>query len=168
MKKLLLILLCLPFIVFGQDIGCISGDCNNGYGTYHYHALFVGEEDEGVYVGEWKNQKHHGQGTYTYQRSQNKYVGEWKNDKRDGEGTFFYYLHYLHGKYFKDSPVGSYIGEWKNDKRHGKGTYTYVDSNQVQNWRMIIEDYDINFDSISKLNRIVQKGLWENDEFLGE
>tara|TARA_B100000900_G_scaffold366503_1_gene342425 strand:- start:189 stop:344 length:156 start_codon:yes stop_codon:yes gene_type:complete len=31
MKKLLLILLCLPMIGFGQ---CISGDCENGYGTF--------------------------------------------------------------------------------------------------------------------------------------
>mgnify|MGYP006441038955 CR=1 FL=1 len=42
MKKLLLILLCLPLIGFGQ---CISGDCENGYGTSSY-----GNGDK--YVGE--------------------------------------------------------------------------------------------------------------------
>jgi len=31
MKKLLL---CVPLIGFGQE--CISGDCENGYGTYVY------------------------------------------------------------------------------------------------------------------------------------
>ena len=32
MKKLLLILLCVPLIGLGQ---CVSGDCENGYGTYN-------------------------------------------------------------------------------------------------------------------------------------
>ena len=36
MKKLLLILLCLPIIGFGQKTGCISGDCKNGQGTFTY------------------------------------------------------------------------------------------------------------------------------------
>ena len=56
MKKLLLILLCLPFIGFGQ---CISGDCKNGQGT-----MVVDDWD--VYVGEWKNGKFHWKGTYTF------------------------------------------------------------------------------------------------------
>ena len=42
MKKLLLILLCLPMIGFGQ---CLDGDCVNGYGTYIY---FEGDK----YVGD--------------------------------------------------------------------------------------------------------------------
>ena len=54
MKKLLLILLCLPMIGFGQ---CISGDCENGYGTFDAYW--------DKYVGEWKNGKMHGQGTLT-------------------------------------------------------------------------------------------------------
>ena len=56
MKKLLLVLLCLPFIGFGQ---CISGNCVNGQGTFTW-----GNGDK--YVGEWRNDMMHGQGTYTY------------------------------------------------------------------------------------------------------
>ena len=56
MKRLLLILLYLPFIGFGQ---CISGNCENGYGIYTW-------ESGGKYVGEFKDNKRNGQGTYTY------------------------------------------------------------------------------------------------------
>ena len=65
MKRLLLIFMFLPFIGFGQSgnfgekTGCVSGDCVNGYGT---HISSNGSK----YVGEWKNDQRHGQGTYTY------------------------------------------------------------------------------------------------------
>ena len=41
MKKLLLLLI-IPFLSFGQETGCISGDCENGYGTYNYSDLDAG------------------------------------------------------------------------------------------------------------------------------
>ena len=48
MKKLFLLLLCVPIIVFGQ---CVSGDCENGYGTYK----FSGEWEGDICVGQWKD-----------------------------------------------------------------------------------------------------------------
>ena len=42
------------------------------------------------YVGEWKDDKMHGQGTYTYAKSGNKYVSEYRNNKMHGQGTFTY------------------------------------------------------------------------------
>jgi len=66
MKKLLLLLLCVPLIGFGQ---CSSGDCNNGYGTYIW-------DNGDVYLGEWKKDKKHGQGTMTLVHK-----GQWENDK---------------------------------------------------------------------------------------
>ena len=56
MKKLLLLLLCVPLIGVGQKTGCISGDCENGHGTFTW-------ANGGKYVGEWKDGKQHGQGT---------------------------------------------------------------------------------------------------------
>jgi hypothetical protein len=111
MKKLLFILMFLPFIGFGQSgnfgekTGCISGDCNNGYGTYIF-------SNGSKYVGEWRNDKQHGQGTYTW-ASGNKYVGEWKDGKRNGQGT----------QAFSDG--SSYVGEYKVGEKHGQGTYTF-------------------------------------------
>ena len=73
MKKLLLILLCVPLIGLGQ---CISGDCVKGYGTFKWSV--------GEYVGNWKDGKMHGQGTYLFING-SKYVGEWKEDHMNGQ-----------------------------------------------------------------------------------
>ena len=40
-------------------------------------------------VGRFKNDKYHGQGTYTGADGR-RYVGEWKDDKFHGRGTFNY------------------------------------------------------------------------------
>ena len=43
-------------------------------------------ENGDSYVGEWKDNKRHGKGTYRYADG-NKYVGEWKDDDFNGKGT---------------------------------------------------------------------------------
>ena len=63
------------------------------------------------YVGEFKDGKRHGQGTYTYVSGAT-YVGEFKNGRKHGKGT----MTYAYGD--------QYVGEWKDDKFHGQGTYT--------------------------------------------
>ena len=55
------------------------------------------------YVGEYKDGKRHGQGTFTHTDG-GKFVGEWKDDKPNGQGTFTHYT----GK--------KYVGEWKDGK----------------------------------------------------
>ena len=60
---------------------------NDGYtgkGTYIYGN---GEWEGEKYVGEFKDGKIHGQGTYTW-TSGDKYVGEFKDDKKHGQGTY--------------------------------------------------------------------------------
>ena len=64
--------------------GCISGDCENGQGTYTWGK---GEWEGDKYVGEYKDGKWHGQGTYTYADGEN-YVGEYKDGEKEGQGTF--------------------------------------------------------------------------------
>ena len=112
---------------------CISGDCNNGYGTYVM-------DDGSKYVGEHKNGLGNGQGTTAYANG-DKHVGEYKNDLRDGQGTYTY----ANGdKYFGEYKNGvmegqgiitfgtgewegeKYVGEFKNDTTNGQGTYTYA------------------------------------------
>ena len=85
MKKLLLILLCLPMIGFGQ---CISGDCENGYGTYTYDLGNWKSRQGGSihsmvsqYVGQWKDGKYHGQGTYYYPDGRIYKKGLFEDDK---------------------------------------------------------------------------------------
>jgi hypothetical protein len=56
-----------------------------------------------TYVGEWKNGRPNGEGTYTFADG-TKYVGKWKDGKAHGQGT-------------ETSPNGDkYVGEWKNGK----------------------------------------------------
>ncbi len=134
MKKLLLILLCLPFIGFGQVGKCISGDCVNGYGTYKWKGANKGEK----YVGEWKNDMRNGQGTNISGKGPNKgdkYVGEYKDDKKHGQGTYTWVSgdkfvgewknsDYVRGTYTWTSG-SKYVGEWKQNMKHGQGTYIF-------------------------------------------
>ena len=69
MKKLIIlsILCALTLSTYSQNIfnkkskqeGCISGDCENGQGTYTWQDPWE------QYVGEFKDDMMHGQGTYT-------------------------------------------------------------------------------------------------------
>ena len=94
MKKLLLILLCVPLIFSCGDTNNldrkITGDMvNNGYtgkGTLTYPEKFE-------YVGEFKEGLAHGQGTIISLDSTNiinKYVGEYRYGKKNGQGTLTY------------------------------------------------------------------------------
>ena len=89
-----------------------SGYFNNCFGTYTYgpNSEWAGDK----YVGESKNDKRNGQGTYTWTNG-NKYVGEYKDGKRNGQGTYTY------------ANGNKYVGEYKDGKRNGQGTYTFAD-----------------------------------------
>ncbi len=67
------------------------------------------------YVGEHKDGKWNGQGTFTYSGG-SKYVGEWKEGKRNGQGT----------ESWNDG--SKYVGEYKNG-RMWNGTEYYEDGN---------------------------------------
>jgi len=72
------------------------------------------EKDTLGYVGELRDGKRNGQGTFTY-ASGSKYTGEWRDDKKHGQGTFFY------------DNGAKYVGEFRDGQFHGQGTYTYAD-----------------------------------------
>jgi hypothetical protein len=63
------------------------------------------------YVGEWKDDKRHGQGNATFANG-DKYVGEFKEDKYHGQG----FINHANGD--------KYVGEWKDNNYHGQGTAT--------------------------------------------
>jgi hypothetical protein len=101
MKNLLLVLLVLPFIGFGQKV-CISGNCVNGQGTCTY-ADIPGSK----YVGEFMNGKKNGQGTFTWADGA-KYIGGWMDGKMHGQGTFTKADGAIFKGLFKN---GKYVGE---------------------------------------------------------
>tara|TARA_E500000331_G_scaffold66231_1_gene60944 strand:+ start:2046 stop:2804 length:759 start_codon:yes stop_codon:yes gene_type:complete len=73
-------------------------------------------ESSWKYAGEFKDGKHHGQGTYTYEDG-TKYVGEFRNGSFHGQGAY-------------TDAWGKYVGEFEDDVRHGEGTY-FVDGRVV-------------------------------------
>tara|TARA_B100001142_G_scaffold296659_1_gene318503 strand:- start:113 stop:544 length:432 start_codon:yes stop_codon:yes gene_type:complete len=79
---------------------------HNCFGAYTF-------TDGEKYVGEWQDDKRHGQGTYTFANG-DKYVGEHLDGLQDGQGTYT----------FADGT--QYVGEWQDNKRHGQGTYTFA------------------------------------------
>jgi hypothetical protein len=76
-------------------MGCIWGDCENGYGYYRWAS---GD----YYMGEWDDKKRDGVGTLFWANGQ-KYSGHWQSGLMSGAGVM-YYLH---------SP--SKIGVWKEN-----------------------------------------------------
>ncbi|MBT6271649.1 MAG: hypothetical protein HOI93_05410, partial [Rhodobacteraceae bacterium] len=98
MKKLTTLISALFFLVIGvSQVWALpacpsSGYFDNCYGTYVW-------EDGQKYVGDWKDDKQHGQGSSTFANG-DKYVGEWRDGKRHGQGTFTY------------ADGSKYVGAW--------------------------------------------------------
>ena len=102
MKKLLLLLLCVPLIFscgkknveesYTNEGVCVAGDCKNGIGTFIYN-------DGDRYEGEWNNGERNGQGTLFFPKGE-KYVGEFKDDLAHGIGTLTYKEKTIIGRIF--------------------------------------------------------------------
>jgi len=145
MKKILFIftILIASNLGFSQQKDCISGDCDNGFGTWvysngdKYEGNWVNKQMHGsgsyyytngdLYKGDFKNNKLEGIGTCTFKNG-DKYTGEYVNNLMEGEGTYFY----ANGKVDKGLYVkGKYVGELKKtgcvsgDCANGKGTYIF-------------------------------------------
>jgi hypothetical protein len=117
---------------------CLSGDCNNGFGTYKY-------KNGDTYVGEWLDGNPQGKGTFLTNDG-DKYEGDFTKGKPNGKGT----REYKNGdKYYGDFINGNmhgygiytfkngdkYDGGWLNGNFHGKGTLTYSDGDEyVGEW----------------------------------
>ncbi|MBT7013512.1 MAG: hypothetical protein HN962_01035 [Actinobacteria bacterium] len=106
--------------------------------------------DGAKYVGEWKNGKRNGQGTFTFPDGE-KYVGEFKDGKRNGQGTYTF-------------PDGKkYVGEFKDGEYNGQGTFTFPDGKKYVGE---FKDGNINGKGVLfKVNGEIQSGTWVNDTF---
>ena len=154
LRPLILVLtLCLTQLIgFEEARGSSLPKCPEDQSA-RYHMCFGtyiwkdGKWKGDKYVGEYKDGKMHGQGTYYYLADNkfkgDKYVGEYKDDKRNGQGTFYFLADNKNkgSKYageLKDgNPNGQgtftyasgekYVGEFKDGKRNGQGIWTYAD-----------------------------------------
>jgi hypothetical protein len=78
-----LLLLCIGLILQTGLVGqCISGDCQNGKGTFVL-------SDGSIYVGEFKMGEIHGVGVCKY-RDGSRYQGEWAHRLPHGKGTRYF------------------------------------------------------------------------------
>lgn len=111
MRKLLLVVL---LVFAGESFAlppCPSGVLHNCHGT-------ATTPNGAKYVGEFSDDKRHGQGTNTWS-SGSKYVGGWQDDKEHGQGTHTW------------TDGTKYVGEHKDGKRHGEGVYTFADGREI-------------------------------------
>ena len=75
-------------------------------------------ETANIYEGEFKDEKKHGKGKFTWGATGNVYDGDFYEDKRQGFGIYTW----LDGT--------KYVGEWMNDKQHGKGKMVYPEGDR--------------------------------------
>ena len=151
--------------------GCISGDCQNGNGTFVW-------EDNRKYIGTFKNGKLEGKGTYTFSDGA-VYIGEFKKNTMNGYGKEYnkknqllYEGNYINYKYNGEGTVylvngDVYKGQFKDGFRTGFGTYTWAKSknkyegnwfNDQQNGKGTFYDYGTNIkqQAIYKEGKIVE------------
>lgn len=67
-------------LVTSGKVGCVSGDCGSGQGTYVY------KEGSAKYIGAFQNNLPHGYGVCDYANGDH-YEGEWKDGAFYGQGT---------------------------------------------------------------------------------
>ncbi len=107
--------LCFFTIAYGQ-VGCVKGNCLNGYGTYNFPG---GTR----YIGDFADGKMHGKGII-YFTDGSKYVGNWVEQEREGKGRMT----------LANGDV--YFGMFKASKYHGQGLMTYANGNSYEGqWR---------------------------------
>ncbi|MCC7504060.1 MAG: caspase family protein [Saprospiraceae bacterium] len=104
--------------------GCLSGDCNTGFGIFAY-------PDGSKYEGQFLSGNFEGQGTFSFANG-DRYVGQFKNNYPDGQGTRFLANgkeesgqwregEFLGSRLTTDGKVGCVLGDCAN----GQGTYIY-------------------------------------------
>ena len=116
--------------------GCISGNCNNGHGTFvvgktRYDGSFSNSLKDGngtyrtkdwTYEGEFKEGVMHGSATFTY-KDGSILTAEYRGGSVNGYGV----LRAANGDVYK--------GAWLNGKRHGYGELVKSDSSRYEgNW----------------------------------
>jgi hypothetical protein len=157
MTRLLPLLVAVFLLSLSSTEGWSLPSCPEDPSKYYDNCFGTFSASGDKYVGEWKDDKAHGQGTYTFADG-DKYVGEFRDDKRNGRGTYYA----LADDEFKGD---KYVGEFRDDKKHGEGTYTFASGAKY-----LGEFRDNNYHGQGTLyaadGTVLQEGYWEDNELV--
>lgn len=81
--------------------------------------------NNGIYDGEWQNDKKNGRGTYTWNDGK-KYEGAYADDVRSGEGVFSGWVDLTNGY------SGTYYGKSENDQFNGYGKFLFDNGDKFE------------------------------------
>lgn len=102
------------FTIDKNKVGCVTGNCDNGYGVAVNKYTFE------KYAGNWYNGNRNGKGVEFYKNGERKYEGNFVEGKYDGAGKYFF----KNGDRFE--------GYFKNGEMNGdKNTYYYKNGNRL-------------------------------------
>jgi hypothetical protein len=139
-------------------MGCISGDCEDGFG---YYLLLWAD----FYIGEFKGGERNGYGVYywgayTAEHSSSvgsKYAGDWENNRRYGTGIY------------TSNNGEKYEGEYKNNMKNGNGMYISAEIDYEGIGAMLSSEIDPDYIIITKVYigfPSEKAGLIEGDKIL--
>lgn len=139
---------------------CISGDCNNGLGTW-----VNGNGD--IFWGEWKDGKQNGFGGFEQKIDGTKWEGQWKNNMWDGYGVYTYpdgkiqLGFWVAGKFDKSKKLDNFSNPFNQfddqGKPHGLWIIFFEESNSPYN---LYVDNPYNIKNIGHYKNGVLDGRW--------
>ena len=116
----------------------------HGWGTYIW-------KNGGVYTGGHKEDKAHGLGVRVWSNG-DAYIGYFKDDKRDGQGIYTW----INGS--------KYVGEYKNGRANGQGTYYWKDGSLYDGEHK--NDKRDGLGTYFYKDGNTQAGMWKANDFL--
>ncbi len=137
---------------------CVSGNCQNGTGTYRYstNVTYTGQFVNGLregrgkmslqngnsYDGHFSRGSMQGEGSMLYKNG-DRYVGQWASDQPNGKGKYYFKTRERYeGDFVKGEFVGTgtmfytdgayYQGGWKQSRKNGTGKLVTPDGKTTQ------------------------------------
>ena len=186
MKKLYLLIFIFTFSqISSLFANCITGNCDNGFGTwedidfkyigqfkdgYFYGQGSVIFDDGESYTGEFENDQFNGYGTYIFLNGDT-YVGDFKNGDFNGYGFYSYNNGETYEGSYKDNEKNGfgnykfnnseeYIGEFKKDQYHGYGTL-YLEDGDVYEGEFKNGLFN-GFGKYTYVNGLIEEGNYED------
>lgn len=146
-------------------VGCLSGNCYEGYGVYLYPS-------GGRYEGDFQRANPNGKGKLLFPNG-DVYVGEWVNSYRQGvgkmvynngdqyDGGFVYSKFHGIGKYTFFTG-GNYQGSWQMGAKHGFGILNDPDGTSYEG--SFVSGKKEGVGKITLPNGKITIGVWENNQ----